>query len=211
MGALAGSNVQVPRGRSILAGRGRILAALILSIPMCLLAPRASFAVPITVTCFGDTCPGALLSPQTAPLFMPFVFESPTGQSVPILIPGLTVVPGDVLLYNDPTNADLSDVLRFTGTAYILYSDPGDPMDTGIPILLPNQFIGLEDITGTIIYTVVGSLGTVTYTAISDGATPDIPPPPPPPPPQVPEPATLLLFGSALAGYAAMRRRPKIG
>ena len=207
MGALAGSRFQVPRGRSILAGRGRILATLILSIPMCLLAPRAGFATPIPVLCFGATCPGGLLSTTTVPLSMPPVFESPTGQTLPILPPGLTVVPGDVLFYNDPSNTDLSDVLRFTGTAYILYSDPGDPADTGIPILQTNQFIGIEDPTGTIIYTVTNSFGTVTYTAFSDGATPDIPPPPS----QVPEPASFLLFASALAGYAAMRHRPKTG
>ncbi|HEY0080163.1 MAG TPA: PEP-CTERM sorting domain-containing protein [Pyrinomonadaceae bacterium] len=33
------------------------------------------------------------------------------------------------------------------------------------------------------------------------------PPPPPPPPPQIPEPATLLLFGSGLAALGARARR----
>ncbi|HYK79501.1 MAG TPA: PEP-CTERM sorting domain-containing protein [Micropepsaceae bacterium] len=206
MGSLVGTAVRVPRGWSIFAAKAQIAAALILSIPLCLIAPGAGFAVPIAITCVGDTCPGALLSATTAPLFMPPVFESPTGQTLPILPPGLTVVPGDVLVYDDPSFTDLGDVLRFTGTAYILYSDPGDPADTGIPILQSNQFSGLEDPSGTIIYTVIGSLGTVTYTAVSDGATPDIPTPPPS---QAPEPATLLLFASALAGYAAMRHRQK--
>ena len=37
----------------------------------------------------------------------------------------------------------------------------------------------------------------------------DLPPPPPPPPASAPEPATLALLGSALAGLATVRRRRK--
>ena len=205
MDRFVGRAVDVPHGRSLLARRALSPAVFVLFVLMGLAAPRAGVAAPIApIICLGDTCPGALLVLTTTPVFEPPVFESPTGQTLPILPPGLTVVAGDVLLYNDASHVDLSDVLRFTGTAYILYSDVGDPADTGIPVLQANQFVGIEDPSGTIVYTVIGSLGTVTYTAVSDGATPDIPPRP-----QVPEPASLLLFATGLAGYAVIRRRPK--
>jgi hypothetical protein len=104
-------------------------------------------------------------------------------------------------IWDDPgMTIDLGDVLRFTGTTYILYSDVPDPNDTGIPILQANTFSGVEDPTGAGMYVAVHpTFGSLTYMYVSDGGTPDV----------VPEPATvrLMIAGAAMLLLGALLRR----
>ena len=147
-----------------------------------------------------DPGPGGLSSVLTYSLFNP---------------PGLTT--GDVTLYeagNPPSHYE--DVIRFNGDetcdnttgCLVFYSAPGlsgfDSLaDTPVaPTLYANTVALVENESGYTTYTpsagqpgfVSGANVQVTYEFLSDTSN-------------VPEPATLAVFGAGLAGFAAFRRR----
>jgi hypothetical protein len=159
------------------------------------LFPTKAFAGAVCTV--GPSCPGFSATPLP---FIPPVFE---GQTMPLPAP---VTAGDVVVYDDPQMTIISDVLRFIpgaggmATSYILYSDPPDPEDLGIPLLLANQFLMVE--TAPLTYTA----GPNTYPINSDIETG---------PPDVPEPSSMTLaaigFGLMLGWAAAfLSRSPKL-
>ena len=112
------------------------------------------------------------------------------------------VFAGDVLVFDDPGMTILGDVLRFPqiGTSglagfVILLSDPGDPVDTGLPTSFQaNTFSMTENAGGPTLYTAnPGSPGQV-YDILSDSELV----------PDAPEPATFSCM--ALAGLACLVR-----
>jgi hypothetical protein len=116
---------------------------------------------------------------------------------------GVLVAAGDVLVYDDPGMTILGDILRFPdiggGVAMfvILLSDPGDPVDTGLPPpsgFQPNFFKMTENPGGPTLYAAMPS-GQV-YDILSDSE--DVP--------DVPEPATLTLIGVAGIGCLIQKR-----
>jgi hypothetical protein len=115
-----------------------------------------------------------------------------------MLPPGIFVVAGDVLVYDDPAMTILGDILRFPdmggGVAHfvILLSDPGDPIDTGLPPpsgFQPNTFSMTEDAGGPTLYTAEPSAQV--YDILSDSESV----------PDVPEPTTFFLVAMAAVAY----------
>ena len=150
--------------------------------------------------CPAPTCPGFFGGP---PFAVPFL-AVPESLGQTALPPGVLVVAGDVLVYDDPGMTILGDILRFpdlgTGLAgfVILLSDPGDPNDTGLPPpsgFQANTFSMTEDAGGPTLYT-AGPTGQV-YNILSDSESV----------PDVPEPATFsLMVLGGLAGLIRLRR-----
>ena len=158
------------------------------------LTNTAGFSGTLPSALQSDPGPGGLASVLTYSLLNP---------------PGLTA--GDVLI--DEPGGSLGDVIRFNPTetctdgtiGCLLFYSAGPPLDSLADTLSPpNAFytdtITLNELAGEVIYTptsgepgfVAGAGGPVVYTFISDS---------------VPEPASLILFGTGLLGLGALRRR----
>jgi hypothetical protein len=159
-----------------------------LLLSLCL-APAFADAI-CTTGSTGGACPGFFAGPPFATPFLPV----PEALNQFILPPGVFVVAGDVLVYDDPGFTILGDVLRFPdiggGIAHfvILLSDPPDPEDTGLPISFQaNTFSMTENAGGPTLYT-AGPGGQV-YNILSDAeSVPDA---------RVPEPGTFPIMGLA--------------
>jgi len=148
-------------------------------------------------------CPGTVIG--GGPFAVPNL-PVPESLAQSILPPGIFVVAGDVLVYDDPAMTILGDILRFPdlggGVAHfvILLSDPGDPADTGLPPpsgFQPNTFSMTEDAGGPTLYT-AGPSGQV-YDILSDSESV----------PDAPEPTTFALVAMAAMAYL-MRLLPRI-
>src|SRR5260370_30484181 len=167
----------------------------VFTIALCLV-PAAAFADAICVTgSTGGSCPGFFAGP---PFAAPFL-SVPEGFSQVVVPPGVFVVAGDVLLFDNPAMTILGDVLRFTdiggGVAHfvLLLSDPSDPEDTGLPVSFQaNTFSMVENAGGPTLYT-AGPGGQV-YNILSDSEVVK----------DVPEPGTFSLL--ALAGLCGAIR-----
>jgi hypothetical protein len=155
--------------------------------------------VPLSCSFADDPGPGGLANVMTYNLLNP---------------PGL--VAGDVLLFDGKL---FLDVVRFNpnenGGSLVFYSDNIDGFDSGADtsgppsalyanvIFIPE--VGTESANGAVYIPtqgqpgfVAGARAPVEYNLISDA-------------PQVPEPATLVLFGSGVVGLAAVIRRRRLG
>jgi len=160
------------------------------------LIPGAAFADALCITgSTGGPCPGFFSGPPFAVPFLPV----PEGFPQLTLPPGVFVTAGDVLIFDDPGMTILGDVLRFPdiggGIAHfaLLYSDPSDPEDIGLPVTFqPNTFSMVENAGGPTLYT-AGPAGQV-YNILSDAETVS----------DVPEPGTFFLM--ALAGFCCVIR-----
>lgn len=182
----------------------RLFLASVMALSVCANANALSITPATSAFLTGNQTSTSAIEDYIAPYLSPFgiTMDELYKSDVPSTEGGLFASSYDTTYYNTPTDpADATITWTGTGSNYItgsfLLVKDGNQTPAWYLFDLRNSWDGMEQLTLTGFWP---NQGAISHVALYGGGTGGN---------EVPEPATMLLFGAGLAGLAAARRRKK--